>query len=291
MNQKETKKLTKMIERYITKHIYRVKAAQLYAQQILDAGLIDTSKSMPFQIVPTELSDGDGDLICKLFVHLEHPAYGFFSLELLDDQISVSCPVTYDTDHFMMTYEMCDEFIKNFTDQMDEFYSLQSAATEKQAVFCQMFLNQQLNKYHSNISGYLKNIKEFIEKNEKIAIVSNNYYALVKDAKKQYDKALLMPGSWVVFKSIDDLPDLGEELDSYIDEEATESLIKELNKFFRKENYHASGIYLAERICLQARLTVEGFSVTEEEWQEAQINTEMGEFVLPPIDISEFKVR
>jgi hypothetical protein len=288
MNSKETKALTKAIERYISKHIYRVKAAQIYAKQIEEAGLMDGRTSMPFQIIPTELSDEDGDLICKLFVNIEHPAHGFFSLELLDDQISMSCPVTYHTDHLLMTYEMCDSFILDLSNEMDEFYKLQSAVEEKQVVFCQLFINQLLSKYKKNITFHLEKIKNYVNKQNNTAIVSNNHFALVKDAQRSYDKALIMPGSWVIFA---ETPDKGEDLNDYIDEEATEQLIAQLNKFFRQENFLASGIYLAQRICLQAGLKVEGFSSTEEEWQEAKINLEMGEFVLPPIDISEFRIN
>ena len=187
-----------------------------------------------------------------------------------------------------MTYEMCDSFICDLSNQMDEFYRLQSAAEGGQIVFCQLFLNQLLQKYKTSVSIYLNKIKDYVSGQEKAAIVSNNYFALVKDAKRSYDKALIMPGSWVIFKEI---PEPGENLNDYVDEEATDSLITQLNKFFRQENYLASGIYLAERLCLQAGLSVEGYSETENEWQEAHINSEMGEFVLPPIDINEFRVN
>ena len=63
-----------------------------------------------------------------------------------------------------------------------------------------------------------------------------------------------------------------------------------LNVFFRKENFAAAGVYLAQRICLQAGMDVQGFSSTEDGWVVASLTDGAGELVLPCIDITEFKV-
>ena len=291
MNHRETKALTREIERYITKNIYKVQTAQLFSKKILEYGLIDVNKTVPFQILPTELSDSEGNLICKLYVFLESPLYGFFSIEILEDNISISCPVTYHTDHILMTYEMCDMFIDDLNTLMDDFYQLQSAAENGSDMFCSLFLNQMLEKYNKNIKTPLENIKQIINENDKIAIISNKFYALVKDAQTSYDQALLMPTAWAVFKDVSSVPEQGEDLEEYIDEPATNELFEHVNKFFRTENYWAAPLYLAQRICLQSGFKVSGFLKSEETWKEAKINTDMGEFVLPAIDLKELKVN
>jgi hypothetical protein len=105
MDSPEIQALQKTIENWIEKNILLVQKAQEIAQKILDYGFIEPSKTMPFQILPTDISDSDGDLICKLYVFLEHPMYGFFSIELLDDNCSITCSNIYSKDHMLCTYE------------------------------------------------------------------------------------------------------------------------------------------------------------------------------------------
>jgi hypothetical protein len=287
---KETQVLQNIIEKYISKKLDLVQKAQIYSKKINDYGFIEPGKTLPFQILPTEFFDEDGDVVCKLFVNLEHPMYGMFSIELLEDKCAITCPNIYIEDFFVMTHEEFEKWIDLLDSEMNEFYLLSGSAEEKNYHFCELSINDQLSKYKNLISPFLDKIKYYINNDPRTAIVSNHVFALVKNANKDFSKALLLPSAWVVFKDLDNLPDDGENFENYIDEEATEKLFNKLQEFFRIENYYAAPIYLAQRICLQGECDVRGYSVTEDEWQEAKITEELGEFVLPPIDIKEFEI-
>lgn len=290
METKETLALQKAVEKFITKKINVIKIAQEFGKKIIDYGLLEPTKTLPFQILPTDMFDGDGDLICKIFVYIEHPMFGFFSIEILDDKCAITCPSIYRTEYFVTTTDECNKWIDELAKGMDKFYQLSSAAEEKQVGFCNLLLNELLTEYHNISKEIIENIKDKIESNPKTAIVTNNFYALVTNAKKNYNKALLLPSAWVIFQDLDNLPENNEQIDDYVDEKSTDVLFNQLNDFFKKENYLAAGVYLAQRICLQSGLIVKGFSFTDNEWQEAFITPDTGEFVLPPIDTKEFSV-
>jgi hypothetical protein len=116
-------------------------------------------------------------------------------------------------------------------------------------------------------------------------------YALASEAQKDFSRALLIPPIWVVFESLDNLPDQGEDVDDYVDIYKTNELIDTLDSFVRQENYYSAPLYLAQRIVIQSGLVLKGFLSTENGWVEATSSEEFGEFVLPPIDVSEFKVE
>ena len=82
-----------------------------------------------------------------------------------------------------------------------------------------------------------------------------------------------------------------EEIDDYVDIYKTNELIDTLDCFVRQENYYSAPLFLAQRIILQSGLALKGFLSTENGWVEGTSNEEFGEFVLPPIDVSEFKVE
>lgn len=292
MEAKETLILQKVIESWISNNLNKVLVAQDLAKKILEYGFIDPSKTLPFQILPTDISDSNGDLICKLFVNLENPIYGFFTIEISeDDLLGVTCPNTWHSSYYVTSVEDCHYWLDTLDQEMNTFYELSSAAEEKQTSFCNLKLNEMLENYKKLTETNLIEVKDYISQDERIAIVSNSVYALAKDAQRDFSKALLLPQAWAVFESIDDLPDFDEEINDYLDEKATNKLFDRLVYFAQTENYYAAPIYLAQRICLQAGMDVRGFSKSEDTWVVAAITEEYGEFVLPPIDISSFEVK
>ena len=290
METQETLVLQKAIEKWINKNIDKVLKAQEFSKKILESGLLDPDKTLPFQILPTNFFDSDGDLVCKIFVNLDSPIYGYFSIELEEESCAVTCPNSYKTEYFIQSYEDCDKWLDEMNSSMDIFYQLSSAAEEGQKVFCNMILNDLLKQYKVNTKNDLDTIKSVIDENPRVAIVTGEMFALAKDAKKDFSRALLIPQAWAVFADLDDLPDQGESAEGYICEFETNELFDQLNVFFRKENFAAAGVYLAQRICLQAGMDVQGFSSTEDGWVVASLTDGAGELVLPCIDITEFKV-
>lgn len=287
---KETKILQKIIENFVTKNLSMVQSAQKMSKIILENGLLEPSKNMPFQILPTNLSDSDGSVICKLYVNLESPLYGFFTIELQKENCVITCPASYHTEVFVSSYEGCFDWINSMAGDMNIFYEISEMARTGNVSFCNLELNSLLNNYKEILKPELDKIVSNITENEKIAIVSDRMYALAKDAKKDYSRALLIPMIWVVFKDLDDLPDDGEDVEPYLDKDKTELLYVLLEQFAKQERYYSAPIYLAQRICLQAGLSVKGFSPSEDGWIEAVLSQDSGEFVLPPIEINEFLV-
>lgn len=285
-----SKALERAIEKFIAKKTNLVALAQSVGKKIIENGLIDTEVSMPFQILPTELFDEDRDLICKIILYLDHPMYGFFSIELLDESCAVTCPNTYIESYKVMSHKEFDEWLNELIAEMERFFNFAGEIIHGSVNYSERFLNDLLADYHQKIKPHLINIKEKINSNDKIAIISNNFYALVTDAKSDYTKALLIPPAWVVFKDLNDLPDQDESIDDYIDEEETNKLFEELNSFFKLEGYYAAPIYLAQRICLQNGFNINGYSISNETWEKAHITEESGEYVLPAIDTSEFVI-
>lgn len=288
METKETRILQKIIERWIDKNLDSVLLAQRLAKKINEYGLIDLSRTMPFQILPTEFSDADGDNYCKLHLNIESPIYGFFVVEITREDCIVTCPQVYKNEAMRFTHEECEKWIDELNNEMDVFYQISSAAAAGESLFCQMALNDLLNVYNGHLAPKIKKIKSIIEENPNVAISSGKFYSLVKNAKQDYLRALLIPSAWIVLKSLDDLPEQDESIDQFIDESATEKLATKLNEFFREEAYLAAPIYLAQRIILQSGLSVKGKSKSEECEMNATQSEELGEFVLPPIDILEF---
>lgn len=285
-----SKALEKAIEKFIAKKTNLVALAQSVGKKIIENGLIDTEVSMPFQILPTELFDEDRDLICKIILYLDHPMYGFFSIELLDESCAVTCPNTYIESYKVMSHKEFDQWLNELITEMERFFNFAGEIISGSVSYSEKLLNDLLNDYHQKIKPHLTNIKEKINSNNKIAIISNNFYALVTDAKSDYTKALLIPPAWVVFKDLDNLPDQNESIDDYIDEEETNKLFEELNTFFKLEGYLAAPIYLAQRICLQNGFNINGYSISNETWEKAHITEDSGEYVLPAIDTSEFVI-
>jgi hypothetical protein len=287
---KETQVLQNIIEKYISKKLDIVQKSQIYSQKINEYGFIEPEKTLPFQILPTEFFDEDGDVVCKIFINLEHPMYGAFSVELLDEKCAITCPNIYIQDFFIMSHEEFEKWLDLLASEMNEFYLLSGASENKDFNFCEHSINDQLNKYKNSILPFVEKVKHYIDSDPRIAIVSNKIYALAKNANKDFSKALLLPSAWVVFNDLNNLPDDGEDFEPYIDDQATEKLFSKLQEFFRIENYYAAPIYLTQRICLQAGCNVQGYSLTEDAWQDAKITEELGEFVLPPIDVKEFVI-
>jgi len=289
METQETANLQKIIETWVHKKIDTVIKTQLLARKISEYGLIDDEKTLPFQILPTTYHDTDGDVICKIYLHMDHPVYGFFVIEINDEQCIVNCPQIYVQDLMVLSHEECEEWIESINSEMDGFYQLSDMANNGQVQFCELFLNKLLSDYKNNILELTKVIKGHIASEPAAAIVVNNIHCLAKDTENDYTRALLLPNAWVVFKYIDDLPDEDEDFESYIDEPKTEELFQKLDKFFKEEGFAAAPIYLAQRICLQAGLSISGESVSDGEIKNALIS-ESGEFVLPPIDTIAFMI-
>ncbi len=291
MELQETFILQQIIEKFVTKNLDTVIQAQSFAKKILEYGLIEPEKTLPFQILPTNFSDSDGDVMCKLYVNLENPIYGFFSIELERDKCLITCPKTYHTEFFETSFEDCDAWIETLNAEMDVFYQLSSAAEETQLQFCNLKLNEMLSAYKGFVNPQIELIKNQIQSEPRVAIVSEQMYALASEAQKDFSRALLIPPIWVVFESLENLPDQGEEIDDYVDIYKTNELIDTLDSFVRQENYYSAPLYLAQRIVIQSGLVLKGFLSTENGWVEATSSEEFGEFVLPPIDVSEFKVE
>jgi len=291
METRETEILQKIIENFVHKNLDTVTMAQAYAKKILDYGFLEPEKTLPFQILPTNFSDSNGDVICKIYVNLENPIYGFFTIELERERCSITCPKTYHTEFFEASFEDCDAWIDSLDQEMDIFYQLSSAAEENQAQFCTMKLNEMLGSYKNFLNPQIELIKGEIEAEPRTAIVSEQMYALASEAQKDLSRALLIPPIWVVFESLDNLPSQGEDVDDYVDIVETNELISTLDEFARQENYYSAPLYLAQRVVLQSGLKVMGMSNTEGGWVEATQSEDFGEFVLPPIDITEFKVE
>lgn len=283
--------LTKALEKWIEKNIDLVKNAQLISRKIIDMGFLDTASTQPFTILPTEMFDSDGDLLCKLFVNLDHPMYGYFSIEFNEKAYSVSCSNIYYTDNLIFSnLDSLTNWLNELDSEMDNLYKMQSAADNKEVVFCEMTINMFVNNYHEKMKSKLAEIKTLINNEPRTAIVVHGEFSLASQAISEYDQALLMPYAWVVFRDLNDLPDSGENIDDYIDQQLTDKLFNKLNEFFRSEGFLAAPIYLAQRILLQSDISVSGFSKIGSEWKEAVIG-ESGECVLSPIEIIDFKIR
>lgn len=291
MQTKETLILQQIIEKFVHKNLNIVVQAQTFARKILEYGLIEPEKTLPFQILPTNFSDSEGDIMCKVYVNLESPIYGFFTIEIEKEQCIITCPKTYHSEIFVTTYEDCNAWIEAMNAEMDVFYQLSSAAEEKQIAFCNMKINEMLQAYKNFVNPQIELIKNEIEADSRVAIVSEQMYALASEAKKDFSRALLIPPIWVVFESLDNLPDQGEDVDDYVSIVETNELIDMLDQFVRQENYYSAPLYLAQRIIIQSGLSLLGFSSTEDGWVEATSSEEFGEFVLPPIDITQFEVK
>ena len=282
--------LTKALEKWIEKNIDLVKKAQNVSMKIIDMGLLDPSTTQPFTILPTEMFDSDGDLLSKLFVNLDHPLYGYFSIEFSDNMYNVSCSNIYYTDNLIFDFDTLNKWLDELNGEMDNLYKIQSAADNNEVVFCEMTINMFVNNYHEKMKSKLGEIKSLINNEPRTAIVVQGEFSLASQAISEYDQALLMPYAWVVFRDLNDLPDSGEDINDYIDEQLTDKLFNKLNEFLRSEGFLAAPIYLAQRILLQSNMSVSGFSKIESEWKEA-VSGEAGEFVLSPIEIIDFKIR
>ena len=290
MENRETEILQQIIDKFVHKKIDTVVQAQKFAQKILDCGFLEPDKTLPFQILPTNLSDSEGDVICKIYINLENPIYGFFTIELEKDKCLISCPKTYHTEYFETSFQDCDAWIGSLDEEMDIFYQLSSVAEQKQTQFCNITLNELLSAYKSFVNPQIELIKNEIEAEPRVAIVSEQMYALASEAQKDFSRALLIPPIWVVFESLDNLPSQGEDVDDYVNIVETNDLINVLDDFVRQENYYSAPLYLAQRVILQSGMKLRGLSNTENGWVEATSTEDFGEFVLPPIDITEFEV-
>ncbi len=290
MENRETEILQQIIEKFVHKNIDTVVQAQKFAQKILDCGFLEPDKTLPFQILPTNLSDSEGDVICKIYINLENPIYGFFTIELEKDKCLISCPKTYHTEYFETSFADCDAWINSLDEEMDIFYQLSSAGEQKQTQICNMKLNEMLAAYKSFVNPQIELIKNEIETEPRVAIVSEKIYALASEAQRDLARALLIPPLWVFFESLDNLPSQGEDVDDYVNIVETNDLISVLDDFVRQENYYSAPLYLAQRVILQSGMKLRGLSNTENGWAEATSTEDFGEFVLPPIDITEFEV-
>lgn len=291
METKETIILKKTIEDWITRNIELVVYTQKIAKKIQDYGLIDSNKNLPFQIFPTELFDPYGRTICNMFVYLDHPMYGFFAIQIDEKSNVVSCSNLYKEDELILNQEELESWIDSLNTDMEPFYRLNNAAEKGEIKYCELFLNDLLKEYSENISEALEQIKQSIDANKRIAIISNNFYSLVVDHVSDYSLALLLPSAWVVFDSLDNLPEEGEDIKDYVNDDETEELYKQLCEFTKLESYLAAEVYMAQRICLQYGLRVKGISRLERIEKEAFDTEESGEFVLPPIDTNCFVVE
>ena len=159
--------LTKALEKWIEKNINLVKQAQSVSQKIIDIGLIDPTTTQPFTILPTEMFDSDGDLLCKLFVNLDHPMYGYFSIEFSDGAYNVSCSNVYYTDNLIFNLDALNKWLDELDSEMDNLYKMQSAADNKELVFCEMTINMFTNNYHERMKSKLSEIKKLIASGER----------------------------------------------------------------------------------------------------------------------------
>lgn len=283
----------KQFEKYIENHLDLIQSAQKFSKKIIDYGFLETEKSMPFQIIPTEMFDANGDLMCRLNVNLDHPMYGLFVMDFDEEACAIKCPDIFKTDFMILKYDELDLWIDNLNAEMGDMYKLSSAAEQHQNMFCELFINSMLERYQSAIAPLLKEIMDYIDAEPRAFVIGQDkMFALITEAKKDYRRALLMPMNWAVFQSLDDLPDPATEyyISDYFDESATDKLLDKLQDFFRMENYFAAPLYLAQRICTQSGLFVEGYSVTEDIWS-AAVRLENGSDILVPvIDAKEFRV-
>jgi hypothetical protein len=290
-NDLETTGLVKIIESFIANNMSIVMQAQDFSRKILDNGLIDLKKTMPFQIIPTEMFDGDGNVMCKIYVNLESPIYGFFNIELQEDKCGITCPKTYYTEFFMTDYDECDKWLESMIEEMEIFYQLSSAAENKEIEFCNLKINEMLQNYKKLLEKDIRELKEYIDQDDRVAIVSNKMYALAKDAVNDLSRAMLLPHVWVVFQDLECLPDPEEDVEMYVNVQKTNDLVELVELFMSRENYLAAPLYLAQRVLLQAGLKVLGYSNTDNNWVFATLSAnDTVDLVLPPIDLGSFKV-
>lgn len=290
MDKTDAQLLQQIIKNWISKNIPLVTEVQKLSQTIIHCGLLD-EKTLPFQIIPTNILDSDGDAMCKIYVFMDHPIYGFFNIELEKERSIITCPNIYHVDTFTTTIEDLYFWIEKLDEEMNSFYLMSENLENTE--FLSLEINGMLALYHQNNEKNLDDIKKYIEENPRTAIFSSGFYALASQAVKDFSRALLMPNSWIVFESLDDLPDMEDpdvDLDDYINIEETEELFQKLVEFNKKQSYLSAPLFLAQRICLQGGLKVSGYNFTECGWVHAGIG-ENGEFVLPPIDIESFKIE
>lgn len=283
--------LQAIIQTWIAKNTKLVMNAQQIAQKIIQAGLLD-EKTLPFQIFPTHILDSDGDTMCRVFVFMDHPIYGFFQIELEKDRAIITCPNMYHIDTFTTDIPELNFWIDKLDEEMNSFYLMSENLDNME--FLNLEINGMLANYNTLVKENVDEIKKYIEERPRTAIFSSGFYALANQAVKDFSRALLMPHSWIVFESLDNLPDMEDpedvDLDSYINAEETEELFQKLVAFNKTQNYLAAPIFLAQRICIQGGLKVTGYNKTEDAWISAGAG-ENGEFVLPPIDIEAFKIE
>jgi hypothetical protein len=296
MERTDEQLLEHIIRTWISKNINLVLEAQKIAQKILENGLLDQN-TLPFQILPTNVLDSDGDTMCNLHLFMDHPIYGFFTIELESERAIITCPNIYHTDTFVTSMDDLHHWIDKLDEEMNSFYNL--TENLENSALLNLEINNMLSKYNELIKESLDEIKNYIYSDPRTIIFSGGrgggrgFYAFANEAVKDFSRALLMPHSWLVFKSVDNLPDMDnndEYLEDFVDEDATENLFNKLTEFNRKQSYYAAPIFLAQRVFLQGGLKVKGYSETEGDWISAGIG-ENGEFVLPPIGIEKFEVN
>lgn len=290
MSSLETKLLEKIIKTWINKHESLIEVAQKLCLKINDMGMV-RGDSLPFQILPTEMVDADGDVICDLIINMDHPYHGFYSIKIFPETYEIVPPenIKHRINRFG-THEHLYIWLDKLEKNMEPFYELDSMAENKNINFCSLFLTEKIEEYKNNIKLSLEKIKDTINNCENVGIATPHAIIAVHKENTDYTQALIMPSLWVVFKDLNNLPDVGEELEDYVSEDETEKLFVKLNEFFNEEFFYAAPVYFAIKICLMNGLKVESLSRRTSEWCESKLDDEVGTSLYPVLDTDQIRV-
>jgi hypothetical protein len=252
MEKDATYALNAAIYVWIQDNSHLVALAQNLAQKCLDLGLCDTNMHNPFQIVPTDIFAENGNLHHELFLNIDHAAYGYFKLIIKSDSefqlISPKLSV-YGDKIFLNIHEVKD-FIDNLSSSLDDIYELDECLLNEDFNGANSIIDNMLDVYRNNIEEDLSEIREYISSYPGDVYISatndSSAQELIKEFKQDHNLALLHPENWLVKNYSGPL---SESL-------AQEQLHDEIYKFFKKENFYASKLYLAQKLVKESGLSI-----------------------------------
>ena len=252
MEKDATYALNAAIYVWIQDNSHLVALAQNLAEKCLSLGLCDTNMHNPFQIVPTDIFAENGNLHHELFLNIDHAAYGYFKLIIKSDSEFqlISPKLSIYGDKIFLNIHEVKEFIDNLSSSLDDIYELDECLMNEDDFGANSIVDNMLDVYKKNIDNDLKNIKKFIIDfpGDVYIVATNDSTAeeLVKEYKSDYDLALLHPENWIVKNYSGPL---SESM-------AQEQLHDEIYKFFKKENFYASKLYLAQKLVKESGLSM-----------------------------------
>lgn len=226
--------------------------AQNLAEKCLSLGLCDTNMHNPFQIVPTDIFAENGNLHHELFLNIDHAVYGYFKLIIKSDSEFqlISPKLSIYGDKIFLNIHEVKEFIDNLSLSLDDIYELDECLSNKDLNGVNSIVDNMLDVYRDNIEEELLSIRTFISSypGEVYIVATNDSTAeeLVNEYRPDYDLALLHPENWIVKNYTGHLSK----------NQAQEQLHDEIYKFFKKENFYAAKLYLAQKLVKESGLSI-----------------------------------